>query len=78
MATVKVLLAGDCGGNFAALFNRVASVNKKNGPFKLLLCVGDFFGPGGACSSSNSLQQLPARSPPHNMACGCRCQGRHA
>jgi hypothetical protein len=43
MSAVKVLLAGDCLGGFDALFKKVAAVNKKNGPFDLLLCVGQFF-----------------------------------
>jgi hypothetical protein len=47
MSAVKVLLAGDCLGGFSALFKKVAAVNSKNGPFDLLLCVGQFFEPGG-------------------------------
>lgn len=43
MSAAKVLLAGDCLGGFEALFKKVAAVNKKNGPFDLLLCVGQFF-----------------------------------
>lgn len=43
MSAVKVLLAGDCLGGFDALLKKVAAVNKKNGPFDLLLCVGQFF-----------------------------------
>lgn len=43
MSAVKVLLAGDCLGGFDALFKKVAAVNKKNGPFDLLVCVGQFF-----------------------------------
>lgn len=38
-----MLLAGDCLGGFDALIKKVAAVNKKNGPFDLLLCVGQFF-----------------------------------
>uniref|UniRef100_A0A383W3L9 RRM domain-containing protein n=1 Tax=Tetradesmus obliquus TaxID=3088 RepID=A0A383W3L9_TETOB len=47
MSAVKVLLAGDCLGGFSTLFKKVAAVNSKNGPFDLLLCVGQFFEPGG-------------------------------
>jgi hypothetical protein len=47
MSAVKVLLAGDCLGGFDALFKKVAAVNSKNGPFDLLLCVGQFFEEGG-------------------------------
>ncbi|KAI1719608.1 g-patch domain-containing protein [Ditylenchus destructor] len=42
---VKVLCAGDVNGNFKQLLNRVAAVNKKCGPFDVLFCVGEFFGP---------------------------------
>ncbi|KAL0053002.1 hypothetical protein WJX82_011315 [Trebouxia sp. C0006] len=40
---MKVLVTGDPGGNLPALFKRVAAVNKSNGPFDLLFCVGSFF-----------------------------------
>ncbi|XP_036363456.1 CWF19-like protein 1 isoform X2 [Octopus sinensis] len=41
---LKLLVSGDVEGNFKTLFSRVANIQKKNGPFDLLLCVGDFFG----------------------------------
>nr|XP_040030290.1 CWF19-like protein 1 [Gasterosteus aculeatus aculeatus] len=41
---VRVLACGDVGGRLSALFNRVQSIQKKAGPFDLLLCVGEFFG----------------------------------
>lgn len=41
---LKILVCGDVNGQFHKLFGRVAAVNKKNGPFDMLLCVGDFFG----------------------------------
>lgn len=41
---LKILVAGNVKGNYSKLFKRVADVNKKAGPFDLLLCVGDFFG----------------------------------
>ncbi|XP_037043320.1 CWF19-like protein 1 homolog [Bradysia coprophila] len=40
----KILVCGDVKGNFKQLFGRVESINKKSGPFEMLLCVGDFFG----------------------------------
>ncbi|KAJ8960251.1 hypothetical protein NQ318_003976 [Aromia moschata] len=40
----KILLCGDVEGRFEALFKRVETINKKSGPFDLLLCVGNFFG----------------------------------
>ena len=45
--SIKILFAGDCNGAFKALFAKVAAVNKKNGPFDALFCVGNFFAPGG-------------------------------
>lgn len=44
--STKVLVAGDVEGNITTLFKRVETVNKKAGPFEMLLCVGSFFGPG--------------------------------
>lgn len=38
------LVCGDVKGNFKQLFARVDSINKKSGPFEMLLVVGDFFG----------------------------------
>ncbi|KAJ9592078.1 hypothetical protein L9F63_001387, partial [Diploptera punctata] len=40
----KVLVCGDVEGKFKTLFSRVENINKKNGPFDMLLCVGNFFG----------------------------------
>jgi hypothetical protein len=49
--TVKLLLCGDVKGNFGELFKRLDTVNKKNGPFDVALCVGEFFAPGGERNS---------------------------
>ena len=46
MAPVKILVCGNIDGKFNQVFNRVATVNKKNGPFEFLLCCGNFFGSG--------------------------------
>ncbi|XP_014665248.1 PREDICTED: CWF19-like protein 1 [Priapulus caudatus] len=40
---IKIIVCGDVKGQFKSLFNRVTSINKKNGPFEMLLCVGEFF-----------------------------------
>jgi hypothetical protein len=48
MSSVKVLVSGDPGGKLSTLFKRVAAVNKSNGPFDYLFCVGSFFPPSGA------------------------------
>ncbi|XP_055836731.1 CWF19-like protein 1 homolog [Episyrphus balteatus] len=42
---IKILVSGDVNGNFKQLFTRVESINKKAGPFDLLLCCGEFFSP---------------------------------
>eukprot|EP00249_Psilotum_nudum_P020073 c27549_g1_i1 orf=3-1673(-) len=39
----RILLCGDVLGRFNHLFKRVSAVNKANGPFDALLCVGQFF-----------------------------------
>lgn len=38
------LLCGDVEGKFDVFFNRINNINKKSGPFDLVLCVGNFFG----------------------------------
>lgn len=43
-SALKILVSGDVEGKFSQLFSRVSAVNKKNGPFEMLLCVGNFFG----------------------------------
>lgn len=37
-------MCGDVDGHFKFLFSKVENVNKKNGPFDFLFCVGNFFG----------------------------------
>ena len=39
----RILFSGDVNGQLAALYKRVVSVNKSNGPFDCLFCVGSFF-----------------------------------
>ncbi|XP_008122722.1 CWF19-like protein 1 [Anolis carolinensis] len=41
---LRLLVCGDVEGRLEALFARVRAVQKKSGPFELLLCVGNFFG----------------------------------
>ncbi|KAJ3151650.1 hypothetical protein HDU86_006069 [Geranomyces michiganensis] len=43
----KALVVGSLNGNFKQAFAKIAGINAKHGPFALLLCVGDFFGPPG-------------------------------
>lgn len=44
--SMKILVTGDVDGNMATLFKKIESVNKKSGPFEMVLCVGSFFGAG--------------------------------
>ncbi|KXZ54774.1 hypothetical protein GPECTOR_4g844 [Gonium pectorale] len=46
MSAVKVLFAGAVEGDLPGVFKKVEGVNKKNGPFGALFCVGQFFGQG--------------------------------
>jgi len=41
--TLKILACGDVKGQIGALIKRVETVNKKAGPFEMVLCVGQFF-----------------------------------
>ena len=52
MASVKVLLAGECDGQLEQLYKRIQTVNAKSGPFKALFCVGRLFSAGelAACA----------------------------
>ncbi|CAL4123010.1 unnamed protein product, partial [Meganyctiphanes norvegica] len=45
---VRILVVGDVEGNFNQLFKRIHTVQKKNGPFSMLLCIGEFFGPNNS------------------------------
>ena len=49
-APIKVLVAGDAHGRLDLLFERVATINAKHGPFACLLGVGDFLGPDAAAA----------------------------
>jgi hypothetical protein len=46
--TVKVLLCGPVQGKIDTLFQKLAAVNQKSGPFAAVLCVGEFFEDGDA------------------------------
>lgn len=40
---LKILVCGDVKGHIGALFNKIETVNKKSGPFEMVLCLGKFF-----------------------------------
>uniref|UniRef100_A0A182TZS0 Chitin-binding type-2 domain-containing protein n=1 Tax=Anopheles melas TaxID=34690 RepID=A0A182TZS0_9DIPT len=43
-SSIPMLVCGDVRGKLKSFFARIENVNKKSGPFDLVLCVGDFFG----------------------------------
>jgi len=59
-----VLVSGDPQGKLGALFKRLDAVNKSNGPFDYLFCVGSFFPPAGELGEMQALRD----SRPH-FAC---------
>ncbi|GAQ77685.1 hypothetical protein KFL_000020470 [Klebsormidium nitens] len=60
-AAPRVLLSGSPLGRLTTLFKRVAAVNKSNGPFDLLLCVGQFFPSQGGDASAEVAEYLGGR-----------------
>ncbi|VDL83294.1 unnamed protein product [Nippostrongylus brasiliensis] len=48
----RVLCVGDVNGQFEQLAKKIALINKKSGPFDLLFCVGEFFGPNAEHNES--------------------------
>ncbi|KAI6190142.1 Coiled-coil domain-containing protein 75 [Aphelenchoides bicaudatus] len=45
MSEVKCLTVGDVNGQFKQLVEKVNLINKSSGPFDVMFCVGEFFGP---------------------------------
>ena len=39
----KILVCGDVKGEYKQLLTRIIQVNRKSGPFEMVLCVGEFF-----------------------------------
>ncbi|VDO81727.1 unnamed protein product [Onchocerca flexuosa] len=58
---LKILVCGDVNGQFDSLLKRVDAVNKKNGPFDMLFCVGEFFGPDNESNERiiNGIVKMP-------------------
>lgn len=44
MTAVKVLFSGAVEGDLHGVLKKVEAINKKNGPFDALFCVGQTFG----------------------------------
>ena len=55
---LKILVCGDVNGSFKELYQRVGAVNRKNGPFHMLLCVGNFFS-----TAAETNKQVPSEPP---------------
>jgi hypothetical protein len=62
MASVKVLLGGECDGGLGALFKKAAAANKKSGPFDALLCIGS--GEHRADATTAASTSAPSRPAP--------------
>ena len=43
MVCAKVLVFGSVDGKFSKFFKKVSNLNKKNGPFEMVICTGNFF-----------------------------------
>ncbi|XP_075967944.1 CWF19-like protein 1 [Anarhichas minor] len=72
---VRVLACGDVEGRLNALFSRVQSIQKKTGPFDLLLCVGEFFGTSPEAEAEWQLYKTGAKKAPvHTYILGAASQ----
>lgn len=69
---MKVLITGDVNGSLAALFKRVTTVNKSNGPFDMLFCVGCFFPIAGKLLVSFFAAYLSSFIANFESKCSCR------
>ncbi|KZS05856.1 CWF19 protein 1 [Daphnia magna] len=61
---LKILVVGDVEGQYDVLFNRVRTINKKSGPFDMLLCVGDFFSSDPAAEAQLESYKLAEKQVP--------------
>ncbi|KAJ3099776.1 hypothetical protein HDU97_002754 [Phlyctochytrium planicorne] len=52
---MKILTFGGVGGQFEACFSKLATINKKHGPFDLMICCGDFFAANQSKESTEAL-----------------------
>jgi len=43
MAPLKILACGSIDGKYEKFFKKVSNLQKKNGPFEMIICTGDFF-----------------------------------
>ena len=68
---IKVLAVGDVNGKFDELLKKVTTVNKKSGPFDLLICVGEFFGPDQALNKKVASGEVPFPIPTYILGPCC-------
>ena len=54
----RILFSGDVNGQLESLYKRVVSVNKSNGPFDCLFCVGSFFPSSKTQNEANEISNL--------------------
>jgi hypothetical protein len=45
-------------GSIGPLFDKILAIHDKHGPFKLALCIGDFFGPSSSGNDSDDIERL--------------------
>ena len=57
---MKILACGDVKGQIGQLLKRIETVNKKAGPFDMVLCVGQFFNEtsGNDCTGSSKTSPI--------------------
>ncbi|XP_064635450.1 CWF19-like protein 1 [Lineus longissimus] len=72
---LKILVSGDVEGKFTTLFSRVNGIIKKNGPFDLLICVGEFFHGEGSREEWEKYQKGELKVPMPILILGPTKQG---
>lgn len=70
MSNIKILFAGAPEGDWAGLFKKVDTLNKKNGPFNALFCVGQFF---RKCCSHTQVTSHDIVNPAPRTSCMVTC-----
>ncbi|RKP39624.1 CwfJ C-terminus 1-domain-containing protein-like protein [Dimargaris cristalligena] len=57
MPSQKILVVGSVQGQFSKFFKKVGAIHRKNGPFDLVLCTGDFFGAESTSPSTETTSE---------------------
>ena len=74
-ASNKILVCGDVRGEFSALFDRVAVLESKAGPFAAVLCVGTFFSAEGHAQLAPYISGAKLVAVPTYFVCGDEPEG---